>query len=139
MQTEKTNELKMAPSLKIAEEIVKILLAKKGVDVKLFYVGEASAITDYYINVTGRSNTQVAALADEVVYRLGLKGCDALRVEGRQANSWLLVDYGDVILNVFDIASRKFYDLDRHFSMDNNVDIAYLVDEVDNMFSLDSK
>ncbi len=139
MQTGKTNELKGASSLAVAEEIVRVLLSKKGLDVKLFNVGETSAITDYYINVTGRSNTQVAALADEVVYRLGLRGCDALRVEGRQANSWLLVDYGDVILNVFDTASRKFYDLDRHFLLYNNVDITYLVEEVDNMFSLENK
>lgn len=136
MDTEITNELKDATSLRVAEEAVKVLLSKKGVDIRMFDVTEHSAITDFYVNVTGRSNTQVAALADEVVYRLGLKGAEALRVEGRQANSWLLVDFGDVIVNVFDPASRKFYDLDRHFASEKSVDISYLEQEVDDIFDL---
>lgn len=139
MQAEKTNELKGASSLAIAEEVVKTLLSKKGLNVRLYNVVETSPITDYYVNVTGRSSTQVAALADEVVYRLGLKGVDALRVEGRKANSWLLVDFGDVILNVFDPEARKFYDLDRHFSFENSVDISPLEKEVDAVFVIGEK
>lgn len=115
----------------IAEEIVKVLIEKKGRAIKLFDVKETSSITDYYVNVTGGSNTQVASLADEVVYKLGLLGVEALRVEGRRANEWLLVDYGNVIVNVFDKKSRDYYDLDRHFSPDAIVDITELEREVD--------
>ncbi len=136
MQSEVTNELKGASSLEVCQEVVKVLLSKKGIDVRMYDVREASPITDFYVNVTGRATTQVAALADEVVYRLGLKGVTALRVEGRQANSWLLVDFGDVILNVFDPQSRKFYDLDRHFSEDKAVDISDLEREVDSIFMI---
>lgn len=138
METIITGDLKSADSIKKAEAVVKVLLLKKGIDVKLFDVRESSSITDYYINVTGRSTTQVRALADDVVHYLSLAGVDALRVEGRQGNAWLLVDYGDVIVNVFDRPSREFYNLDRHFSEDASVDITYLVEEVDEKLKINS-
>ena len=121
-----------------ASEIVKVLLEKKGRDVTMYYVAETSSVTDYYVNVSGGSNTQVAALADEVVYKLGLLGINAMRVEGRRANEWLLVDFGDVIVNVFDRKSREFYDLDRHFTPENRVDISHLVAEVDKKYDINN-
>ena len=54
----------------LAREAVKILIERKGIDVKLFDVREKSSVTDYYVNVTGRSSTNVAALADEVDAKL---------------------------------------------------------------------
>lgn len=131
MQTIPTTELKSADSKVRAEAAVKVLLEKKGLDVKLFDVRDTSSITDFFINATGRSSTQVKSLADDVVHFLSLRGADALRVEGREGNAWLLVDYGDVIVNVFDKPSREFYNLDRHFPEQSSVDISYLVAEVD--------
>ena len=69
MSTSSLN-LKNAPSREIANEAVKVLLEKKGLDVRLFDVTEKSPITDFYVNATGRSTTQVSALADDVVERL---------------------------------------------------------------------
>ncbi len=123
----------------IAFDAIRVLLEKKGKNVRAFDVTETSSVTDYYINVTGRSSTQVAALADEVVYRLGLLGKDALRVEGRKANAWILVDYGGVIVNIFDEESRRFYDLDRHFSHAVEVDITPFVEEIDKKFDVNNK
>lgn len=128
--------LKGADSLTVASEAVKILLEKKGIDVKMFDVREKSPITDFYVNCTGRSSTNVRALADEVEDLLAERGAVALRVEGREGNAWLLVDYGDVIVNVFDKQSREFYDLDRHMPQDSMCDISHLVKEVDEKFSL---
>ena len=132
-------DLKGADSTLVAEEAVKILLEKKGVDVRLYDVREKSPITDYYINVTGRSSTQVAALADDVVHLLGERGLECARVEGRRDNAWLLVDFTDVIVNVFDRPSREFYDLDRHLPADSSVDISYLVKIVDDKYDLSKK
>ena len=95
----------------LAREAVKILVERKGIDVKLFDVREKSSITDYYVNVTGRSSTNVAALADEIDVKLSERGREALRTEGKRGNGWILVDFGDVIVNVFDRASRDFYNL----------------------------
>ena len=131
MQNEGIYNFKEAEASLVAEAAVKALLENKGLDVRLFDVREKSSVTDFYVNATGRSSTQVAALADEVVEVMEKGGRSALRVEGRSGNSWLLVDFGDVIVNVFDKASREFYSFDRHLPADSERDIAYLIEEVD--------
>ena len=120
----------------LSREAVKILLEKKGIAVALFDVREKSSVTDYYINVTGRSSSQVAALADDVDVKLSELGRSPLRTEGKRGNGWILVDFGDVIINVFDRASREFYNLDRHFPEESRVDISDLVSEVDKKFEI---
>lgn len=127
----KTTELKEASSIKVAEEAVKVLLRMKGGNIKLFCVKDTSSVTDYYITVSGRSKTQVAALADEVVYKLELKGKDAARVEGKRGDSWILVDYIDVIVQVFDNEARGFYDFDRLLAEAEQINIDYLDAEID--------
>lgn len=123
-------------SLGLAKEIVAILIEKKALDVKLYNVADESSITDFYVNATGRSGTQVAALADEVTYKIGLQGIQESRVEGRGGNAWLLVDYGDVIVNVFDRQSREFYDFDRLLPRGSEIDISDIVEAVDEKFKI---
>ena len=120
-----------ADSTALAEAAAAVLIEKKGLDVRLYEVGEENPITDYYINVTGRSLTQVAALADEVVFKLSEQGVDATRVEGKRGNAWILVDYGNVIVNVFDKDSREFYNLDRLMPAGSEKDISAIVALVD--------
>ena len=134
-----TMNLKNASSREIANEAVKVLLEKKGLDVRLFDVSEKSPITDFYVNATGRSTTQVSALADDVVERLEEAGVSCLRIEGKRDNNWLLVDFGDVIVNVFDPATRQFYDFDRHLPQEALCDIRELIKEVDDKFDLTRK
>ena len=133
---ETTFELKNCESEVLAKEAVKVLLEKKAFDVKLFCVKEISGITDYYVNATGRSSTQVSSLAGALCQKISERGRDELRVEGRQGNSWLLVDYGDVIVNVFDKPSRDFYNFDRIFPKEAEMDISELVAEVDAKYDL---
>lgn len=124
--------LSNATSLEVASAAVKALYNLKGSAIKLFCVKETSSVTDYYITVTGRSKTQVSALAEEVVYQLGLLGRDAERVEGKRGDSWILVDYIDVIVQVFDKESRSFYDFDRLLADAELVDISSIVEDTDN-------
>ncbi len=133
---EKTKDLKNSKAL--AEEIVKILLEKKGVNVKLFDVTESTSITDYYVNATGRSSTQVLALADDVVDKIAELGREKLHVEGKSGNAWVLVDFGDVIVNIFDRETREFYSFDRHLPEGSERDISELVAEVDKKFALNN-
>ena len=130
----RTNELENATAEQLAREIVKILIEKKGVNVALFDVREKTAVTDFYVNVTGRSSTHVASLADEVDYLIGLKGKNSARIEGRQGNSWILVDYLDVIVNVFDKEAREFYNFERLLPKGSEVDISDIIKEVDDKF-----
>ena len=120
----------------LAREAVKILLEKKGLNVKLFDVREKTSVTDFYVNATGRSSTQVAALSEDVDEKLSELGRTPLRIEGRAGREWLLVDFGDVIVNIFDKNAREFYNLDRHIPEGSEVDIQDLIDEVDKKFDL---
>ena len=135
-EIKRTTELMNAEPREIARAAASVLIEKKGLDVRMYNVEGKTSMTDFYVNATGRSSTQVAALADEVVYQLGLRGRNELRVEGRGGNSWLLVDYGSVIVNVFDRPSREFYNLDKHLPEDSAVDIGDLVAEVDKKFEI---
>ena len=128
----KTYELQNASSYQVACAAVKALIKMKGNAIKLYCVKETSSVTDYYITVTGRSKTQVASLADEVVYKLGEAGREAARVEGKRGDSWILVDYIDVIVQVFDQESRSFYDFDRLLSEAELIDISPIEEELDN-------
>ncbi len=136
MENTKNEALFGADSLSLARAIVAVLVEKKAINVRMCNVADDSSITDYYINATGRSSTNVASLADEVTYKIGLQGRDELRVEGRAGNSWILVDYGDVIVNIFDKASREFYNFDRLMPESGNVDISDIIEEVDKKYDI---
>jgi ribosome-associated protein len=115
----------------LARELTKIIIEKKALDIKLFAATGENPITSFYLNVTGRSATHVSSLADELVYQAELRGRNASHVEGGRGASWILVDFGDVIVNVFDKESRTFYSLDRLMPAETEIDIANLYDEVD--------
>ena len=138
MQQE-NNGVNINDSKTLAERIVSVLLEKDAFDVRMNYVKETSSVTDYYINVTGRSSTNVMALADEVVYQIGLLGRAPDHTEGRDGRAWILVDYTDVVLNVFDRQSREFYNFDRLLPEDSLVDISHIIAEVDAKFDINNK
>ncbi len=131
MEIIKTDELKNATSELLAKEVTKILIEKKAIDIKLFDVKESTGVTDYYVNATGRSFTHVASLADDLCEMISNRGRNELRIEGKRGNGWILVDYGDVIINVFDKESRTFYSFDRLLPAEGEIDISDLVAEVD--------
>ena len=139
MEEIKNDTLKNASSKELASAIVAILLEKKALDVRMYEVAEKSPITDYYVNATGRSSTQVSSLADEIAYKIGLSGRDAARIEGKRGNAWILVDYCDVIVNVFDRESRDFYNFDRLLPADSECDISDIVAEVDRKLDINNR
>ena len=128
----KSVDLRNASSYDVAIAAIKALIKMKGNSIKLFCVKETSSVTDYYITVTGRSKTHVASLADELVYNLELKGRNAERMEGKRGDSWILVDYIDVIVQIFDQESRNFYDFDRLLAEAEQIDVSHIEEELDN-------
>ncbi len=121
-------------TLMFAKEAVKLLIERKALDIKMYDVSEKSPMTDYYINATGRASTHVMSLADEVDDKLCRLGKSLLHMEGKSGGAWLLCDFGDIIVNIFDKPSREFYDLDRLFSPDSLVDIQDCYDEIDKKY-----
>ncbi len=134
MINERTNELLGADSNVLAEEAVKILIEKLALDVSMFDVRQHTSVTDFYVNATGRSLTHVASLADDVVDNFDMRGQTALRVEGKKGNTWILVDFGSLIINIFDSEGRGFYNFDRLLPVECKQDITNLVAQVDSKF-----
>ena len=97
----------------IAEEIANILDSKKARDIKIIYVEDKTVIAEYFVLCTGNSSTQVKALAGEVEYKTELRGLSPYSVEGRDNNSWILLDYSNVIVHIFSREAREFYKLDK--------------------------
>src|ERR1044072_1346379 len=86
---------------------------KKAIEPTILDLRGISSFTDFFVIVTGANRRQVQAISDEVVEQLKRKGSPAARVEGYQNAEWVLVDYGDFVVHVFDAQARRFYDLER--------------------------
>ncbi len=110
-----------------AIEITRILSSKLGQDIKLLEIADVTVIADYMVIATGRSSTQVKALADEVEYKMSEKGVEPSHIEGHRSNSWILLDYVDVIVNVFNEEAREFYNLDRLWQDGKEIDITEII------------
>ena len=121
-------------SQKLAGEAIMLLLEKLGEDVRLYDVRNTDAITDFYIVATAKSLQHVSSLADDLRERTSSLGRDAQRVEGERGNSWILVDYIDVIVHIFDKQSREFYNFDRLMPEETGVDITEYSIAVDKKF-----
>jgi len=94
-------------------KICRVLDEKKAFDVKILYIGELTTIADYFIIATGTSSTHVQALADEVEKKLGEEGIFVDHVEKDFASEWILMDYEDVVVHIFQQEAREFYSLER--------------------------
>lgn len=90
------------------------IYAKNGTDIVLLDVEKAFFLSDVFVIATGSSRINVQALADHVEERLKERyGVNPLRVEGRTEGEWVLVDFGDIIVHVFQAGPRDFYSLER--------------------------
>ena len=113
--------------LGLAEFCVHTLDMKNASDIRLFKVDEQTIIADYYVLCCGRSTTHVQALSDEVEYQTGEKGVEMLRVDGRETGTWVLMDYGSVLVHVFTKDQREFYKLEKLYNEENEIDIKGLL------------
>lgn len=104
------NEIK---SLEMAKLAISALEDKKGEDIKVIDIMEVSTIADYFIIASGTNRSQVQAMIDNVLETLGRAGYQEKQTEGYDTANWVLLDYGDIIVHVFDKENRLFYDLER--------------------------
>jgi ribosome-associated protein len=86
---------------------------KKALDLVALDLRAVASFTDYFLIASATNVRQVQAISDEIVERLKKQGTRAARVEGYKAAEWVLLDYGDFIVHVFEEKARRFYDLER--------------------------
>lgn len=103
-------------SLLITKEIINALEDKKAEDIKTLDISNVSVMADYFIIASGNNRNQIQAIADNVSEKLHKTGHDLKQIEGYETANWVLMDYGDVIVHIFDKDNRLFYDLERIWS-----------------------
>lgn len=103
-------------SISVMKEAVRILEDKKAVDIEVIDINKLTSLADYFIICSGTSSTHIKAMADELEKGMELAGNKCLRKEGYESAKWILIDFGDVIVHIFQQDYREFYDIERIWS-----------------------
>lgn len=117
----------MLPSRELAEIAVKALDSKKGKEIRLIRIDKITTLAEYFIICTGTSNTQINALCDAVEKELTEKGEEPLHREGYRGGTWVLLDYGCVVVHIFNDEARKFYSLEHLWADGEEVDLSAIL------------
>ena len=104
-------------------ECTRAALDHKAYDLVVLETGKRSSIADYFVVCSGRSDTQVQAIAEAVEKNLAARGERPLSVEGLPHAQWVLLDYGDVVLHVFYEPTRDYYDIEGLWARAPRLDI----------------
>ena len=97
----------------MAKHAVAALEDRKAVDVKVIDIENISTLADYFIIASGTNRNQVQAMSEAVEEELEKHGIRPKSIEGYQTANWILMDYGDIVLHIFDEENRLFYDIER--------------------------
>lgn len=100
-------------SKNMAKMAIGALEDKKGEDIRVIDISEVSVIADYFIIAGGDNPSQIQAMCDNVEEVLGKAGYPCRQVEGYNTANWVLMDFGDVIVHIFDRENRLLFDLER--------------------------
>ncbi len=105
--------MEMKESREMAKLAIQALEDKKAEDIRVIDISEVSVVADYFLIASGNNRSQIQAMADNVQETLGRAGFEMRQVEGYGTANWILMDFGDVIVHIFDKENRLFYNLER--------------------------
>jgi ribosome-associated protein len=103
----------MNESMKMAKIAFDALDEKKAEDIRVIDISNITVMADYFIIANGNNPNQVQALVDNVQEELFKAGYEMKEIEGYRQGAWVLLDFNDIIIHVFDKENRLFYDLER--------------------------
>ena len=112
----------MNQALEMARVAYQALDEKKGEDIRVIDISGISVIGDYFIITNGTSDSQVRALVENVEEKMHKAGYAAKETEGHRSGAWVLIDFGDVIVHIFDREIRQFYNLERIWNDGKRID-----------------
>lgn len=107
-------------SQELAQKISSFISEKKGTDIITIDITEKTTVADYFVIATGRSTQHVKSLAENLEEELDKISVAPLRREGVREGRWAVLDYGDVVVHIFNDESRLFYHLERLWADDKN-------------------
>ena len=110
-------------SKEMAKIACRALEDKKGEDIRIIDISGVSVVADYFVIANGSNANQVKALVDNVEEVLLKAGNEVKQTEGYGVANWVLLDYTDIIVHVFDKENRLFYDLERIWSDGKTIDL----------------
>ena len=113
----------MNQALEMARVAYQALDEKKGEDIRVIDISGISVIGDYFVITNGTSDSQVRALVDNVEEKMHKAGYELKEQEGNNSGTWVLLDYGDIIIHIFDRENRPFYNLERIWSDGKDVEM----------------
>ncbi len=108
------------------KKIYKALDDKKGIDIKIIDIRDISVLADYLVIAGGSNKSQVQALVDSVEEELDKEKVYVKHVEGYNTANWILLDYSDIIVHVFNQEDRLFYDLERLWQDGKSIEVEEL-------------
>ena len=114
---------RMNQALEMARVAYQALDEKKGEDLRVIDISGISVIGDYFVITNGTSDSQVRALVDNVEEKMHKAGYELKEQEGNNSGTWVLLDYGDIIIHIFDRENRPFYNLERIWSDGKDVEM----------------
>ncbi len=103
----------MHNSLEAAQLCAEAADSKKASDILILDLRGLTYITDFFVICSGSNTTQVTAIADWIGQILAKTGIHPSHVEGQAESSWILMDYGDVVVHIFDEQARSYYALEK--------------------------
>ncbi|NBG88938.1 ribosome silencing factor [Isachenkonia alkalipeptolytica] len=98
---------------KLVKRILEVIDDKIGEDTSVIDLESVSTIADYFVLTNGESLRQTKVLADEIIEQLEEDGIFLRNKEGYQTGKWILLDYGDIVVHIFEKETREFYDLEK--------------------------
>jgi ribosome-associated protein len=110
-------------SKQLATALAMAIIARKGLDVRVLDLREMSAFTDFFVLASGTSDRHVRTLADAVVEAGRAVGERAIGIEGEERARWVLADFGDVVVHLFQEEVREFYALERLWGEADTVEL----------------
>ncbi len=100
----------------LAVRLARIADAKKGVSIRVLNISDLTVLSDYFVIVSGTSTTHLKALSDEMEFTLKQEGNPPHHIEGYVSGSWILLDFGGVVVHLFLKDAREFYSLEHLWS-----------------------
>ena len=113
-------------TLKFTKIAIDALQDKKAEDIRMIDISEVSVVADVFLIAGGSNRSQIQAMCDNVEEKLGRGGCPVRQIEGYETANWVLMDFGDIIVHIFDKENRLLYDLERLWRDGREMDVSTL-------------